>query len=268
LSQQEKLLEELCKKDEVDYKLAQALKRKIFPLLEEVRGIQSISYDRVLLEQKKGIDLRLNNSAMLLDILHNKVDRNKFAIEETMALSLHLEFLVLVEGFFATQINFLIFTLIVNGHDFYSTRKRRYAKTIDEIEEEDLALRIKFLEKHGFEELAKNENSIRKLRNSVAHVFYEIDSEGNVQIGKERINPKTYGEYYDYLRNIAFSIHHIRNLFYSKVVASFSPNDLERMKNVRLEEVKCSCGYVNLLPDDRRVLGHQFTCTKCQKPIQ
>ena len=37
--------------------------------------------------------------------------------------------------FFATQINFLIFTLIANGHDLYSTLGRKYAKSLGDIEE-------------------------------------------------------------------------------------------------------------------------------------
>jgi hypothetical protein len=125
LSQEEKLLKEMCKKDDVDYELAKALQGKVFPLLEEAHRRQGSAFDRVLLEQKKGTEIRLNNSARLLSILHNKLDRNKFTTEEIKAVCLHLEFLPLVEGFFATQINFLVFTLIANGHDFYSTRKKK-----------------------------------------------------------------------------------------------------------------------------------------------
>ncbi len=267
MSKEEKLLKEWCKRYEVDYKLAKALKGKIFPLLEEAHSRQGSVFDRVLLEQKKGTENRLNNSKRLLEILHNKLDRNKFTTEEIKAISVHLEFLPLVEGFFATQINFLIFTLIANGHDFYSTRKGKYAKTFDEIEEVDLAFKMKFLKEHNFAELVKNEHRIHKLRNSVAHVFYEIEPNGDLKFGKEKVSSKNYAEYYDYLRNIAFAVHNIQNLYYLKQVTSLSPTEKERIKRVKLEEVKCTCGYVNFLPEDRMVLGQHFTCTKCKKTI-
>ncbi len=157
--------------------------------------------------------------------------------------------------------------LTANGHNFYSKRKRADVTFLDEIEQEDLACRISFLKKNGFEEVAKNENSIRKLRNSSAHIFYEIDAFGDVQIGEEKITSKTYDEYYDYLRTFAFAVHEIRNLFYFENFARLSPSDMDRIRNVRLEKVKCSCGNVNLLPDDRNVLGQHFICTKCKKPI-
>jgi hypothetical protein len=267
MSKEENLLKAWCERDEVDYELVKALKVKISPLLEEAHRRHGSEFDRVFLEQKSGTDLRLDNSARLFNILHKKLDRNKFTNEDIKAISLHLEFLPLVEGFFATQINFLAFTLTANGYNFYSTRRRNNIIFLDEIEGEDLACRIRFLKNNGFTELAKNENRIRTLRNSVAHVFYEIDPNGDVRIGKGKTTSKAYDEYYDYLRSIAFAVHNIQNLFYYKYFGSLSPMDIERIKNVKLEKVKCTCGNVNLLPDDRRVLGLQFKCTKCKKPI-
>jgi hypothetical protein len=267
LSQEEKLLEAWCAKDEIIYEFVKILKEKIFLLLEEAHRRQGSAFDRVFLEQKKGTDLRMDNSARLLNILHTKIDRKKLTNEEIKAISLHLEFLPLVEGFFATQINFLIFTLIANGHDFYSKWKRSNITFLDDIEQEDLANKIGFLKKNGFAELAKDESSIRKLRNGSAHVFYEIAPNGGIQIGQEIVSQKAYDEYYDYLRSIAFAVHNIQKLFYFKHFASLSAKDMERIRNVKLEEVNCTCGNVNLLPDDRNVLGQQFTCTKCKKPL-
>lgn len=267
MSQEEKLLKGWCKIHEVDYELAKALKQKIFPLLEEAHNKKGNTFDRKLLEQKKGTDIRLNNSERLLKILP-KLDRNKLTKEEVTAICLHLEFLTLFEGFFATQINFLIFALIANGHDFYSTRKGKYAKTFDEIEEVDFAFKIKFLKEHNFAELVKNERGIRRLRNSVAHVFYEIEPNGDIRISNEKVSSKDYAKCYDYLRNIAFAIQDIRNLYYLRLVTSLSPTEKEKILRTKLEEVLCGCGYVNLLPEYRNFLEEQFTCTKCGKTIR
>jgi len=267
MSKEEKLLKGLCDGAEVDYKLAKGLKAKFFPLLKEAHKKHGSTFDRVVLEQKEGTKTRLENSERLLKILRGKLDRNKFTTEELSAISLHIEFLVLVEGFFATQINFLIFTLIANGHDFYATRKGKYTNTFDEIEEENLAYKMKFLKEHNFVDLAKNERRIRKLRNSVAHVFYKIEPNGDLVLGKETITAKDYAEYYDYLRNVAFAIKFIQDIYYLTHFLSLSPAEKERIQHVKLEEVLCSCGYVNLLPDDRNFL-EQFRCTKCGKTLR
>lgn len=266
MNNEEKLLNEWCKKEDIDFVLAKTLKKKIFPLLEEAHNKQGSTFDRTFLEQKKGTEIRLKNSERLLKILP-KLDQKKFTKEERTAISLHLEFLMLVEGFLATQVNFLIFTLVSIGHDFYSTRSGKYVKTLEEIEEADFAFKLKFLKEHNFSELAKNEHRIRKLRNSVAHVSYEIDPTVGVRIGNEKVSEKDYAEYYEYIRNASFAINMIRNLYYLRLLASLSPIQRERIDQAKLEEVKCVCGYVNLLPDDRRALGLQFKCTKCNRPI-
>ena len=267
MNQEEKLLKEWCKTNNVDYVLAKALSRKILPLLAEARRRCGDTFDRVLLEQKRGTEIRLSNSERLRRILHNKLDPNKFSHGEVRAISLHIEFLMMVEGFFATQINFLIFTLIANGHDFYSVRNGRYAKTFGEIEKEDLAYKMKFLKEHNFTELVKNEKRIRNLRNSIAHVFYEIESNGDVKIGKETISEKNYDEYYGYLRDIANIIHYIQTRYYQIFMDSLSPEEKGRLTHVKLDKIKCSCGYENLLPQDRIIRGQQFRCTNCNKPI-
>jgi hypothetical protein len=251
---------------EIDFELAKTLKQKIFPLLEEAHSKKGNIFDRMLVEQKKGTEIRLNNSERLLKILH-KVDRSKLTTEEITAITLHLEFLILFEGFFATQINFLIFTLIANGHDFYSTRKGKYVRSFDEIEETDFSFRMKFLKEHNFIELFNNEREIRKLRNSVAHAFYEIESNGDIKIDNEKVSSENYAKYYDYLRNIAFAVYDIRNVYYLRLITSLSPTEKEKIMSTKLEEVLCSCGYVNLLPEFRNFLEEQFTCTKCGKTI-
>lgn len=265
MTQENNLLKTWCQRDQIDYVLANALKNKIFPLLEEAHKQHAKSFDRAFLEQKKGMRIREENSARLLNILHTKLDPKNFTLQERQALSLHLEFLPLVEGFFATQINFLIFLLIADKHDFFSVRKERYVKTLSEIEEEDLANKLKFLKEHNFPELSKDDSTIRKLRNGAAHVFYEIDSNNILIIKKEKIEKRTYDFAYDQLRNIAFAIQNITNLFYVLHMQSLSPQQIEDIKTVNLEEVTCTCGYVNLLPDNRKTINQKFNCTKCNE---
>jgi hypothetical protein len=265
---QEEILKIWCEGDKIDYEIVKILKEKIYPLLENAHKIQGDSFDRALLEQKIGTEIRLNNSANLVNILHRKLDPNKFSKKDVKTLSLHLEFLPLVEGFFAIQINFLIFVLIADNHDFYLTRQERYAKSLDEIEGEDIAYKLKFLKNHNFPELSANEKVIRKIRNSAAHLFYEITDEGNFKVNQDEISEKSYNEFYDYLRNIAVGIQNIQNLFYMTHMTSLSLEQIKRLDNVVLEKIKCKCGYINLLPNDRKTLGRKYFCTKCEKPIE
>ncbi len=195
------------------------------------------------------------------------MDPKKFTLQERQALSLHLEFLPLVEGFFATQVNFLIFILIADKHDFFSIRKERYVKTLIEIEEEDLSRKLNFLEQHNFAEVSESEGTVRKLRNSSAHVFYEFDSNNNILVKQEKIDKETYESNYQRLRNVSCAIQNSINLFYYLHMLSLSSEEIERTKNVNLEQVKCKCGYVNLLPDNRQSIGQKFVCTKCKKTL-
>lgn len=155
MESEDKILEEWCKESSLNYELALSLKNLMLPLLENAHRKLGYLFDRVYLEQKEGADLRLENSATLLRILY-KIDQNLFSPEEVKTISLHLEFLPLVEGFYSTQINFLIFVLIANGHDFKPSKKGQAIITLPEIEKVDLAKRLKFLRKQGFKQLIIN----------------------------------------------------------------------------------------------------------------
>ena len=132
-----------------------------------------------------------------------------FSVKERSVISLHFEYLTLVEGLFATQINFLIFTLIANGHDFYSK------KTLSDIEKVSLASRLEFLRKHTFGKSIANKVNVN-LRNSVAHLFYEIDENGNVKVGKKTVTQAQYSRLYDDLRNVSYGLHLINLLYYKR----------------------------------------------------
>lgn len=220
MNNDDEILEKWCKEEELDYQLASKLKAKIFPLLEEAHQRLRYRFDKAFLEQRKGTEIRHANSKILI-LLLKKLRPQFFSIKERAAISLHLEYLTLVEGLFATQINFLIFILIANGHDLYSTRKGNYVKTLGDIEEVNLAFKLKFLGEHGFGKLIANKVNI-KLRNSVAHLFYEIDENGTMKLGKRRITQEDYSKLYDDLRMVSHSLHLI-NLLYYRRFASVKP---------------------------------------------
>lgn len=270
MGEEKNILEEWCEKDQLDPNLVIPIVKKTCLLLEEAHRKQGSNFDRVLLEQKKGTDIRLENSARLVNILHGKIDKTKLKLtaQEVTALSLHNEFLPLVEGFFSTQVNFLILTLTATGVVYKSKWKKGVIEGIAEIEEEELASRIKFLKNNQYPEFDKGSTVIRGLRNSTGHVFYELADNGDIIIDGDRICSSDYNAYYDYLRTISFAVYYARILFYGVHFGNLSPTDIKRIEKVKLEEVKCSCGYINLLPSDRATLAVKFTCSKCKNPIK
>ena len=209
----DKILEKWCKEEELDYHLASELKEKIFPILEDAHQKLGDAFDKALYEERKEVDIRLANSKRII-LLLKKMKAPSFSIEERYVVSLHLEYLMLVEGLFAAEINLLIFILMANGHDLYSAWKGRYAKTLGDIEEENLAFKLRFLKEHGFE-IITNKVDI-KLRNSVAHLSYEIDDKGILKIGKRTVTEEDYSKLYDELRNVSYSLHLVYVLYYKR----------------------------------------------------
>jgi hypothetical protein len=264
MTNEDEILKNRCQISQVDYALTNRLKTKIFPLLEEAHIRQGYLFDKAFLEQLKGTIIRLENAGRLMQILP-KLNPKAFAPIEARAIALHLEFLPVCEGYFTPQINFLVFVLIANGHDLYSTYRGKYVKTLDAIEEIDLAFKLKFLKEHGFDELTKPEKNFRQLRNSIAHLFYQIDTNGDLKIEKKPMSSEDYTELYFHLRNVAMGIEAIEWLYYRRF--AIPQASLEQIRKIDFEEIICNCGYGNLAPKDRKTLKLSIQCTNCGKPL-
>lgn len=207
-----------CGEFEVDYRLATKLKTKVFPLLEKAHKKLGYRFDKAFTEQREGAQIRLANSGFIHLILR-KLNSQAFSKREQRIISLHLEYLSLVEGFFAPEVNFLVFTLAANGCDFYSRFHRKNLDRLDDIEETSLASKLEFLRKHGFKIVADKPNI--KLRNSVAHLFYYIENDGTVRIGKQKITQEKYAKLYEGLRNVSIGLHLVALTYYRKFETLF-----------------------------------------------
>lgn len=209
----DKTLKKWCKEEKVDYQLASKLKAKIFPLIEEAHRKLQYHFDKAFTEQRKGTEIRHANSKQIL-LLLQKLRSQYFSVKERAIISLHLEYMTLVEGLFATEVNFLVFTLIANGHDLYP-KKEKHIRTLGEIEKENFAFKLDFLKRHRFGKLIIGKVD-RKLRNSIAHLFYELDDNGTIKLGNRKITPKNYRELYDNMRNVSFGMHLVTKLYYRR----------------------------------------------------
>ena len=253
------ILEKWCKEWEVPYNFARLLKGTVCPLLEEAHNKSGFRFDKAFLEQKEGTDLRLANSKRILLLLKKLIPEN-YPADERIVIELHLEYMTTVEGLLAPQINFLVFLLIANGYSFGLTGDGQCARTLRDIEKANFSKKFKFIGRHGFRELSKNKDAILSLRNSAAHMFYEINGKGNIKVGQRKITEEKYAKLYDYLRNVAISLHLLMLLYYRKF-ASFP--------SLKLKKIKCVCGYENLVPTVKKFSGNKdaFRCTRCNRKI-
>lgn len=100
------------------------------------------------------------------------------------------------------------------GMYLYSAFKGEYVDSLGDIEEVNLASKLKFLRRHGFGIVANKVNV--KLRNSVAHLFYHIDKNGAIKFGNQMITKKGYEKLYDDLRNFSFGLHLVSLTYYRR----------------------------------------------------
>ncbi len=206
----EDLLRKWCDKQELDYTLARDLKEKYFPLLEKAHKRFGDAFDKYFHEHRLGTDIRLDNIKTLV-LLVEKLGavRQKLSLKEQAVIFLSLQYLPIVEGAFSSEINFLIYTLIVNGYDFEWSGEK--VNSVTTIEKASLSEKIKFLENNGFEIITAKCDP--KLRNSIAHLFYKVKDNGKIYVNGVE---KDISLIHRNLRDISFTMHLIRRLYYRR----------------------------------------------------
>lgn len=219
------LLRKWCIEEEVDYSLACKIKSKIFPLLESAHKKLGYRFDKAIAEQIDGTRIRFENIKRIA-VLLNKIEVTpnlEVSPEERAANFLHLLYLPMVEGPFSAGVNFVIFTLIANGHDLYVPWKNKYAKSFSDIESVSLSMRLKFLREHKLG-IISNKCKIN-LRNSIAHLFYRMKENGATYVGKEKID---FHSVYKNLMHAAHSVNLIFRLYYRRFQTKYSKVGMKR----------------------------------------
>jgi hypothetical protein len=89
-------------------------------LKEEAHRRFGDEFNKHYYEHRRGTDIRWENIKTLVLLFEKlKAVKEVFVLKEKAVITLILQYLPIVEGAFSSEINFLIFTLISNGHDFY-----------------------------------------------------------------------------------------------------------------------------------------------------
>jgi hypothetical protein len=91
-----------------------------------------------------------------------------------------LAFLWEYEGNYVSCIDAFCFLLVINGHDLFDLIRRKYVKSLEEIRNVDVSIKLMFLEEHNFGIFKREKDRI--LRNKIAHHDFQLDNSGNVSI--------------------------------------------------------------------------------------
>lgn len=98
-------------------------------------------------------------------------------------------FLALFETTVTNILNCIVFLLVLNGHDFFIQYTRKYAKSLDDLDEANLAEKLDFLKFHGFSFLTEKIN--KSLRNKIAHMDFDIEEKGVIVVKKNKYDLQT-----------------------------------------------------------------------------
>ena len=103
---------------------------------------------------------------------------------ETGTLLNTFVYLGLFETSMTNMIDLVLLFLISLHHDFYLSYHRRYAESLEDLDSPSLAEKLHFLNKHKLQAFSKNMNKF--LRNKIAHMEFDIDSDGRISIDNKK----------------------------------------------------------------------------------
>jgi len=142
--------------------------------------------------------------------IHGKVDRQKEELEDPVFLL--TTYLFTVENTFVQCVDQLIFFILIKTQSFiWDSFSNKFVNRYDELKHISLYMKVKFLEKYGFDFL--DEIYDRKLRNSIAHS--EFDISGNFI----DVNGKKYG--INDIENLMMNIFKLKHIIIEKLGSDF-----------------------------------------------
>lgn len=97
-----------------------------------------------------------------------------------------LAFLWEYEGNYTSCVDAFCFLIITNGHDLFDPIRRKYVKSLEEIGNIDMSIKLMFLEEHNFGIFKRDKD--RELRNKIAHHDFVLDDSGKVLINNKEVN--------------------------------------------------------------------------------
>jgi hypothetical protein len=161
---------DLCDKIGFNFKQIEDPKPKIAPLIKNLTVEDLQILDASVISAQENL-----NYLFELQILN--LEKTYISPKQKALLDL-FGYLAFGEGIFSELVQILTWLLVLNGHDLYDPRKMKFANSYEQTKTIDLYVKLQFLEKHGYKELADSFD--RDLRNCIAHLDFTLDENGNV----------------------------------------------------------------------------------------
>jgi len=108
---------------------------------------------------------------------------------ETGTLLNTFVYLGLFETSLVNMIDLILLFLISLHHDFFLSYHRKYAKKLRDLDSPPLAEKLDFLNKHHLTVFSENINKF--LRNKIAHMEFDTESNGKISIGSKKYDIET-----------------------------------------------------------------------------
>lgn len=160
----------------------QLMVEKLKPLVEE---IQSTSEKKSKLHDFNKISaVRFEKSGQRMRLF--KEDSRADYDSQLNTLRKAFVFLALFETSVTNVVNCIVFLLMLNGHDFFIQYVKKYASSLDDLDDSTLAEKLDFLNFHGFSFFTKGIN--KSLRNKIAHMDFDIEGKGVVILKEQRFD--------------------------------------------------------------------------------
>jgi len=163
----------------------QTLVSKLKPLVE---SLYPYKQNKKFSEEVKELQLRFKRSGERMHIFKDdsKVDYDS----QLNTLRKAFLFLALFETTVTNLLNCLIFLMIRNHHDFFIQLKRKYAKSLRDLDNSyGVSEKLEFLNLHGFSFLTENINN--PLRNKIAHMDFDIEGKGVIVVKNSKYDLQT-----------------------------------------------------------------------------
>lgn len=177
----EKILDDISLKlkNTVEYTF---LVKSLSPLVEAIET--SGSAKQFLKSYAPALKGRFEKSGSRMKVF--KEDAKTRGIDEVSTLRKAFVYLGLFESSVTNLVDLLLMIFIANHHDFYVYADRAYARGLDDLDDASIGEKLSFLNHHGLQIFSQNLN--KDLRNKVAHMDFDINSDGTISVGQQRFD--------------------------------------------------------------------------------
>lgn len=158
------------------------LLKAVTPLVNAVRDSEPAK--RFLKPHALTLIERFEKSGQRMKLL--KEDSKAEGKDQIVTLRKAFLYLALFETAVTNLVDLMVLLLVATHQDFYVYNNRAYVKRPDDLDDASLGEKFAFLNHHGLHFF--NENLNKNLRNKIAHMDFDINSDGTISVEQQRFD--------------------------------------------------------------------------------